>query len=59
MAVVAAGVHPARVLRGKGQPGVLVDGQGIDVRPEGNGLLFPKVEPGAKRPTGGNEQFAV
>ena len=36
--VVAAGVHDAVVLRGKGQAGALLDGQGVDVRAEHDGL---------------------
>ena len=35
--VVAAGVHHTRILRGKGQAGLLLHGQGVDVRPQADG----------------------
>ena len=46
VAVVAAGVHHARVLAGEGQPGLLLHGQGIDVGPEGHGPALAAVQHG-------------
>ena len=47
--VVAAGMHAPGVPGGIGGLGTLGNGQRVRVRPESNGLLLPKVEPGAKR----------
>ena len=48
--VVAAGVHLPRVLRGKGQAGLLGDGQCIHIRPERQSILLSLVKKGADRP---------
>ena len=37
VAVMAAGVHDARRLGGEGQSCLLGDGQGVDIRPQGDG----------------------
>jgi hypothetical protein len=39
VSVVTAGVHLAGMLRGKFQTGIFLNGQGIKVRPQGNGLV--------------------
>ena len=46
MAIVAAGMHHPRCLRGKGQPGLLGNGQGIHVCPQGNAgrACFPAAQ---------------
>ena len=38
MGVVAAGVHAPGVFGGKGEPGLLLDGEGVDIGPETDGL---------------------
>ena len=55
--VVAAGVHPPRVAGGKGQAGVLLDGQGVGVAAEGDGVVPAKVKEGAQGPRNGGGQF--
>ena len=47
VAVVAAGVHDTGVLAAVGLAGVFLDGQGIDVRPEHQGLAGPAALDGA------------
>ena len=59
MTVVAAGVHTARVQRRIFRPGFFRNGQGIHVRPEGNGRFPPKVKPGAQRPFHGGKYPAI
>ena len=47
MAVVAAGVHPAGVARGKGQSRLLGHWQGVHIRPKGQAVILSKIKEGA------------
>ena len=49
MAVVAAGVHPPLVGRGKGQPAALTDGQRVHIAAEGDRFAFSEIKPRADR----------
>ena len=59
MAVVAAGVHPARMLRRISRAGFFFNGQGVQIRPEGDGAPGAKIEPGAQAPLRGRKQAAA
>jgi len=57
--VVPAGVHLAGVGGGKGQAGLLLDGERIGVTAESNGIGLPKVKKGAQGAGDGREQGAA
>ena len=59
MAVVAAGVHTALVLGMVVHLVPLLDGQGIRICPEGDGILLPKVKEGAQGTFHGGKDLAV
>ena len=59
VAVMAAGVHAAGMGRSVGRAGFFVNGQGVHIRPEGDGPLCAEVEPGAQAPVSGGEKPAA
>ena len=59
MPVVPAGVHLAGVGGGKGQAGLLLDGERIGVTAEGDGVSLPKVKKSAQGTGDGREQGAA
>ena len=59
---MAAGVHLPRLAGGKGQAGLLLEGQRVDIRPQGDGLarlaaLDLRNQSGRLEPAIGNAQF--
>ena len=59
MAVMAAGVHAALVLRAVVHPVPLLNGQGIRIGPEGHGLLFAEIKIGTQGTFHGGKDLAV
>ena len=47
VAIVAAGVHPTGVARGKRQPRLLCHWQGVHIRPKGQAVILSKIKEGA------------
>ena len=57
--VVAAGVHTAGMTGGIVHTGFFHDGQRVRIRPKGDGILLPKVKPGAQTAVHRFKQQAV
>ena len=59
VAVMAAGMHHPRVGRGVGHLVLFLDGQGIRIRPEGNGILLSEIKKSAQGAVHGRKHLAV